>query len=200
MSYTCGAGTTILVATASQNFAGENMSMTYNGVSMTKAIGQNVAATCGVAIFYLFSPPTGSAYTLAGSGTSVLAVGATSFKGTDTTIVGASNSRADTGGVASSTLALTTTFANSWIVYAGTSSYFGGSRTLKGNTGTQRFTIAEVASTQPALMQADTTTTTVGSYNTVIVENTGNNIQPAHVALEIILPIPRGGLTLLGVG
>ena len=73
-TYTCGAGTTLLVVAiaADANGSGSNYlrtggAPTYNSVTMTQAGPTRVYSTTGevaVEIFYLIDPPTGSAYTV----------------------------------------------------------------------------------------------------------------------------------------
>lgn len=186
MAYTCGAGTTILIAFVGQSSNITDSACSYNGVAMTVGVQIVVSASRTVSLHYLFSPATGASHTLTATGTNVTTIGAASYTGTSTSAIGATNARADTTTVASSTLALVTTVDNSWIVYAGTEG-FNGFRTLVGSTGSQRFSIAGNGDPLAALMGADTTTTTAGSYNTVVT-TTGGTGHFAHVALEIREP------------
>lgn len=201
LSYTCGAGATILVGIVCQSAtAATDQTCTYNGVSMTLSQVVSVNASDSVGIFYLFNPPTGSALTLAAGGTNPTSLGCISLTGTSKVSVGASGARADTGTVTSSTLTLTTTKDNSFIVFAGTEG-FNGFRTLTATTGTRRCFVAGNGDPTSALMGATQTTTTAGNYDTTLAAG-GSNGRFGHVALEIVPPATTIATkkTLLGVG
>jgi hypothetical protein len=64
ISYTCGAGTTLLVLMVEHNAQSRTGGTpTYNGVNMTQ-VGTEIrnAQEVGVEMWYMLNPPTGSAY------------------------------------------------------------------------------------------------------------------------------------------
>lgn len=200
LSHTCGATTTILVGFVWQRNAVNGTTLTYNGISMTFVAGQvDTSNSSRVSVFYLLNPDIGASYTLAGSGTNVVNVACISLTGSAGN--GASAGVAGTLGLTVS-YTLTTTKANSMIVWAAADAWSGTATGLSAGTGTARYNqnasgggnLALIMATQPGGSSPASETITVNA-------DSGINREIFSVAVEIIVPtLGSKNLLLLGVG
>lgn len=172
---------------SSQGFQGAQ-TLSYNGVAMTLVTNVLQGGNYRLSVFYLNNPPTGSSYTLSGTGTGLARVGCVSLKGDKG--VGANNT------ATANSVSLTTTQASSLLYFVGSAQSSGG--TISSGTGTIRGSAIVGDALNPDVSQFTQTTTTPGSYSMTI-SDTGGGPGYAMAAFEI-KPAKSGGLAILGVG
>tara|TARA_R110000868_G_scaffold387646_3_gene656288 strand:+ start:285 stop:1076 length:792 start_codon:yes stop_codon:yes gene_type:complete len=181
-SITLGGTCKKLVVSFTDVNSNTGIGVTYNGVALTQAVSVAISGMTAC-IFYMDNPPTGSAYTLAitGSGSIQCYVGIYELTGTSGG-VGATASNSSSSLATSITTSITTTKANSLILNAVGVDV--ANATSNTNSETERYTGTDAGSNY-RMTGSSLAAATVQSYTTGY--NTGNG-RRVLVAVEIKEP------------